>query len=183
MTTNTAIGLMDTIQLYKSHLDRLHTSLEQAVADLSNDQLHWMPGEGCNHIAFSLWHVVRTEDNLINFVLQKRKPTVWITDGWDEVFQLDRVSQGTGMSREDAGALRIRSSEEFLQYMESVWKSTDDYLSSIGEVGLQEIFMVRPMGDRPASDVIMENILTHGFSHLGEMWMLRGLQGFQGSPV
>lgn len=174
---------MDTIQLYKSHVDRLHSSLEKAVIDLSDAQMHWVPGEGCNHIAFSLWHMVRTEDNLINFVLQKRKPTVWLKDGWDEVFQLDRVSQGTGMSAEDALALRISSSKEFFRYMKNVWKSTDEYLSSIGEMDLQEMFSVRPTGDMSASDVIMVNILTHGFSHLGEMWVLRGLQGFQGSPV
>ena len=67
--------------------------------------------------------------------------------------------------------------------MESVWKSTDEYLSSIGESDLQEMFTIRPQGDMSASDVIMVNILTHGFSHLGEMWVLRGLQGFQGSPI
>ena len=61
---------MTFVELLRSPLERLHMSLEEAVKDLTTEQLHWRPSEGCNHIAFSLWHYVRTEDNLIRFVLQ-----------------------------------------------------------------------------------------------------------------
>ena len=59
---------MDTIALLRSHLDRLHGSLDSSIRDLSPEELHWKPSNGCNHIGFSLWHYVRTEDNLISFV-------------------------------------------------------------------------------------------------------------------
>jgi hypothetical protein len=106
-----------------------------------------------------------------------------LEQGWDELFGLDRVAQGTGMSPEDAAAIRLPSAEEFLPYMRAVWQSTEEYLSSITDSDLQSIFTVRPMGDRPAVQVLTENLLTHGFSHLGEMWVLRGLQGLKGSPI
>ena len=174
---------MTQAKFLRSHLERLHDSLEDAVKDLTPDQLHWRPGEGCNHIAFSLWHYVRTEDNLVRFVLQNRRPTVWLEGGWNELFGLDRVAQGTGMSQEDAVAVHLPSSEEFLPYIRSVWQATGEYLDSATDDDLQQMFTVRPMGERTGLQVLTENLLTHGFSHLGEIWVLRGLQGFKGSPI
>ena len=174
---------MSQTQMLMPHLRRLHQNLEDATSDLTPHQLHWRPGKGCTHIAFSLWHYVRTEDNLIRFVLQNRRTTVWLEKGWNEVFHLDRVAQGTGMSLEDASAIRIPSSEEFLPYMRDVWLATEEYVGSITEDGLREVFRFRPMGERTALEVLMENLLTHGFSHLGEIWVLRALQGLEGSPI
>tara|TARA_Y100000588_G_scaffold125684_1_gene137679 strand:+ start:1575 stop:2099 length:525 start_codon:yes stop_codon:yes gene_type:complete len=174
---------MDTIALLRSHLDRLHGSLDSSIIDLSPEELHWKPSNGCNHIGFSLWHYVRTEDNLISFVLQNRKPTVWIENGWYEYFNLDRISQGTGMSEEDAGNIDISSIDAFMGYMSEVWESTNHYLDSIDEDTLATIFNIRPLGDKTVSEVLFEMILTHGFSHLGEIWVLKGLQGHKGSPI
>jgi hypothetical protein len=174
---------MTVVELLGPHLKRLHENLETAVSDLTPEQLHWRPSEGCNHIAFSLWHYVRTEDNLIRFLLQDRRSTVWLEQGWNERFGLDRVAQGTGMSQEDAIALRLPSASEFSPYMQAVWQSTEEYLGSIADNDLQRVFTVRPFGERPAVQVLTENLLTHGFSHLGEIWVLRELQGLKGSPI
>ena len=174
---------MTMVELLGSHLERLHESLESATKDLTPEQLHWRPSEGCNHIAFTLWHYVRTEDNLIRFVLQDRRTTVWLEQGWNERLGLDRVVQGTGMSQEDANAIHIPSVEEFLPYMQAVWQATEEYLSVIIDDDLEHVYMVRPMGNRPAAQVLTENLLTHGFSHLGEIWVLRGLQGLKESPI
>ena len=174
---------MTVVELLRSHIERLHQDLEAATGDLTPEQLHWRPSENCNHIAFSLWHYVRTEDNLVRFVLQDRRTTVWLEEGWNERFGLERAIQGTGMSAEDAAAVRIPSIEEFLPYAQAVWRSTAEYLDSITDSDLERVFTVRPMGERPALQVIMENMLTHGFSHLGEMWILKGLQGMKGSPI
>ena len=63
---------MAIVELIGSHLQRLHEALETATTDLTTEQLHWQPPAGGNHVAFSLWHYVRTEDNLVRFVLQER---------------------------------------------------------------------------------------------------------------
>ena len=173
---------MAIIEMLGPHIQRLHEALETATTDLTPEQLHWRPPEGGNHVAFALWHYVRTEDNLVRFVLQDRRPTVWLEEGWNERFGLDRVLQGTGMSAEEAAAIRIPSIEEFLPYMRAVWRSTDEYLASITDADLERVFTFRPMGEMLAIQVLMETVLTHGFSHLGEMWLLRGMQRMQGSP-
>lgn len=174
---------MNLIDLITYNLARLHSELEEAVSSLNHDQLHWVPKENCNHIAFNLWHYVRTEDNLVRFVLQDRRTTVWLEEGWDDTFKLDRVSQGTGMDTKDANDLTINSLQEFLKYMSAVWTSSKDYLGNVNALDLERKFLVRPMGERPASQVLIENILTHGFTHLGEIWILKRLQNLEGSTI
>ena len=174
---------MQIVDLIHSHLNRLHRALEDSIVNLSTDELHWRPSNGCNHIAFSIWHIVRTEDNLVRFVLQERRPTVWIEGGWDGLFNLDRISQGTGLSEEEAVSIQLPSAKAFLPYMRDVWASTDDYLHSINDSALDGTFNIRPLGEKTVNDIFFEMLITHGFSHLGEIWVLKGLQGFKGSPI
>ena len=174
---------MAIVELLRGHLQRLHRSYEEAVQGLTPEQLHWRPGKGCNHIAFTIWHYARTADNVSRFVLQNRRPTVWTEGGWDKKFGLDRAAQGTGMSQEEATAIRLPSVEAFLPYMQRVWRAVDEYLNSINDDALSKIVTIRPQGELPVGQILTTVLLTHGFSHLGELWMLRGLQGFKGSPI
>lgn len=169
------------VDFIRSGLHQLHGAYRDATAELSLDQLHWRANDHGCPIAFVLWHYYRTEDNVIQFVLQ-RKPTVWLEKGWDRRFGLDRIAQGTGMSLEEAQALRVHSGPEFLAYMDAVAKATDDYMATLTDEELQRKTTVRPLGEIPVSDAIGNMCLTHGFTHLGEIQHLRGLQGLRGMP-
>ena len=170
------------VDFIRSGLRQLHNTYNDAVSDLSDDQLHWRANENGCSIAFILWHYYRTEDNIIQFVLQ-RKPTVWLEGGWDEKFGLDRISQGTGMSLADAQALRIRSKEGFMSYMDAVASATDDYLAAMDDQGLERMTAVKPVGEMPVRNAIGTMCLTHGFTHLGEIQHVRGLQGLRGMAI
>ena len=112
-----------------------HAMIDRAVKDLTPDQLHWLPPDTkLNHIGNTLWHYVRTEDNVVQFVLQDRKPTVWIEGGYNEKFGLDKIAQGTGMSTEDAHAMRLPAMDEWMVYQQAVWQAT--YTSLAGRHGV-----------------------------------------------
>lgn len=170
------------VDFIRSGLRQLHATYRDAIADLSLDQLHWRANDHGCPIAFILWHYYRTEDNVIQFVIQ-RKPTVWLEGGWDKRFGLDRIAQGTGMSLEDAQGLRINSKEDFLAYMDAVAKATDDYLATLDDEALQQKTTVKPLGEMPVRNAIGDMCLTHGFTHLGEIQHLRGLQGLRGMAI
>ncbi|HSR10448.1 MAG TPA: DinB family protein, partial [Thermodesulfobacteriota bacterium] len=103
---------MGALEYFRSALKSLHTNYLEAVKDLSPEHLDFRPlGKG-NSIAFTLWHTVRTEDNVINFGW-RQKPTIWMAEGWDRKFGLDPKSQGTGMTAEKAGSIRISDLSEF----------------------------------------------------------------------
>ncbi len=146
---------------------------------MTAEQLNFRPQEGGVSGFFSLWHYVRTEDNIVNFVIQ-RQPTVWLQGGYDERFGLHRTAQGTGMSLEDAQNLRIESLDDWRAYQSAVWRTTDDFLAAIDDSLLDKHTTVKPLGEMPVRSAIGMMCLTHGFTHLGEVQHLRGLMGLKG---
>jgi len=173
---------MSTIDFIRASLRQMHNAYNDAIGDLTPEQLHWRANDYGLPIAFILWHYVRTEDNVIQFVLQ-RKTTIWLEGGWDQKFGLDRIAQGTGMSLQEAQALRINSKEAFQQYMQAVWQATDSLLAAKDDAYLQQTTTVKPLGEMPVLNAIGNMCLTHGFTHLGEIQHLRGLQGLRGMAI
>ena len=173
---------MAIVEFLRPHFHRLHQSQEQAIQDLTPEQFHWLPSGNGNHIAFTIWHCVRTEDNVTRFVLQNRRPTIWLENGWNEKFGLDRIAQGTGMSHDDATDVRFPSVADFTGYMQDVWRATEEYLASLRDEDLGHVVTIKPRGEFTVGDTLQEIVLTHQFSHLGEIWALRGLQRLQGAP-
>ena len=173
---------MSTLDFIRGSMRQMHTTYRDAVADLSADQLHWRANDNGCSIAFVLWHYYRTEDNIIQFVLQ-HKPTVWLDGGWDQKFGLHRTGQGTGLSLQEAQALRINSREDFLTYMEAVAQATEGYLAGLDDAALEQKTTVKPLGEMPVLNAIGNMCLTHGFTHLGEIAHMRGLQGLRGMAV
>jgi len=173
---------VSTIDFIRSSLKQMHNTYDDAIADLTPDQMRWRANDNGHPISFILWHYVRTEDNIIQFVLQ-RKPTVWLEESWDQKFNLHRTAQGTGMSLADAQGLRLEPKEDFQTYMKAVWNATDAYLASADDDFLQQKTTVKPLGEMPILNAIGNMCLTHGFTHIGEIAHLRGLQGLKGMAV
>ena len=170
---------MTAVDLIQVELKRLRKLLDGAIAGLTPDQLHAVPGGNAkaNTIAWGLWHVVRTEDNVVRFVLQNRRPPVWTEAGYAEKFGLPPVAQGTGMSTEDAHALRIKDVPLFREYMQKVWASTDELLATLDPAALDRTVTVRPLGDMPVGRVLAQVCVAHGMMHFGELELARTLIG------
>ena len=173
---------MSKVAFVKESLKELHAALDEALAGLSQEEAHWRPGDKGNHIAFVAWHYTRTVDNLVRFVLQ-RQPTIWMEDKWDERFGLDSKIQGTGMAPEDAAALRISHVPAFCDYMKRVWPEAQAYLDTVAEGDLAQKMTIRPLGEVTLEWVLGNTLLTHGYTHLGEIWALKGFQGLRASPI
>ena len=164
-------------------LHRLHALLEKGVADLSPEEWHAVPHEGGNSIAFNLWHYVRTEDNIVRFILQNRRPTVWMEGGYAEKLGLPPVAQGTGMPLEEAQTLRIGDIDTFRRYMEDAWRSSDEFLGNPDESTFDEIITVRPLGEMPRIRALGQVCVSHGFGHAGHIDLLRQLMGKPGLGI
>ena len=162
-------------------LQALHRDWRDAVVGLTSQQVHRHHGGSTNTMAFVLWHYVRTQDNLVQFIFQGRKPTIWMDGGWDRRFQLDPRAQGTGFSSESASAVRINDLAAFGEYTAEVFRATEAYAERLSDQELARTVTMRPLGELTIQEAIRKSILTHGFSHLGELWVLRGLEGLQGA--
>jgi hypothetical protein len=170
---------MTAVEFIHLELKRLHQLFDKALADLSPEQLHAVPGghPKANTIAWGAWHYVRTEDNVVRFILQNRRPTVWQEGGYADRLGLPPVAQGTGMSTEDAHALRIKDVGLFREYMQRVWASTDEYITTGDPASLERVVTIKPLGDMPAIRALGQVGVSHGLMHLGEIGLARTLLG------
>lgn len=176
---------MNIIEFFAAEQIRLHEALRTSVQDLTLDEWHYtIPGTG-NHIAFNLLHCVRTEDNILRYILQGRPP-LWNEGNWHERLHLPPRVQGTGMTTADAQALRISEPILFMRYAEEVWREFEQYLADVKDGGAElseRIVMVKPLGNMPAIRAIGQVCISHLFTHLGEVTSLLGAQQKQGWPI
>src|SRR6266536_2399895 len=124
---------MTAMELIQIEMQRLRTLLDGSLKGLTSEQLHAVPAGNpkANTIAWGVWHVIRTQDNVTRFVLQNRRSPVWTEGGYAEKLGLPPVAQGTGMSIDDAHALRIPDVAVFGEYMQKVWASSDEVLAAL----------------------------------------------------
>jgi len=173
---------MGSLDYFRPAVQDLHKSYFEAIEGLTDDQFHFRPLDAGNHIAFILWHYVRTEDMVLNFLLQKKTP-VWNAEGWDKKLGMDPRAQGTGMTPEESAAVKIQDIDEFKKYMESAFKASEAYLETVKEEDLEQVHDLPVLGKRNLYQIIGGTILHHGASHLGEIYYVTGVQGLKGSPV
>ena len=175
---------MDIIEFFRHEQKRLHNWMRESVSDLTPDEWNaTIEGRG-NNIAFLMWHSVRTEDNILRFILQGR-PTIWTEGNWHERLSLPPRVQGTGMPTEEARAFHIADPALFMQYTEEVWREFEEYLAAIKDGGAElsaKMVTVKPLGDMPAIMVIGQVCISPCFIHFGEIAYILGEQGKQGLP-
>lgn len=170
-------------EILRTSLKSMHQLLDKAVEGMTAEQFNFRPSEGGVSAFFSLWHYVRTEDNIINFVTQK-KPTVWLEGGYDEKFGLPKTSQGTGMTEAEANAVQIHDVATWLEYQRKVWEATDAYLGSMSPAEFEERKVtIKPLGEMSLWDGIYGVCLSHGYRHVGEIEYVRGVQGLGGLTI
>ena len=171
---------METREYLSHFVSQLHKGYEAALTGLTNEQLSFRPGGRANHIAFIAWHWVRTEDNIIQFVLQ-RKPTVWLEMELNEKWNPPRNEQGTGIAMEIAHNLAVPSADAFLDYARAVWKRVDAYLAALTPEELERVVKVNPFGELSVFQAIGQTLIAHGNEHLGQIGLTREIQGL-GDP-
>ena len=134
------------IDYMRRELRDMHRLYEHVTSDLNDEQVNHVPANGKQNLGFSLWHYVRTEDNGIQFVIQ-RKPTVWMEGGWAEKFGLDAKSQGTGFTDEEARTFRFDDIAGFRRYMADVFQRTDAYVAGLSPEESERKIIVKPLGE------------------------------------
>lgn len=170
------------IEYFGRELRAMHSLYERVTSDLTDEQANAVPAGGKQNLAFSLWHYVRTEDNVIQFVVQ-RKPTVWMEGGWPEKFGLDSKSQGTGFSDDEALGFRLNGIGEFRRYMTDVFTRTREFVAALTPAESERTVTVKPLGEMPVLTVVSGMCLTHGYRHLGEIEFAKGLVAPRGGAT
>ena len=173
---------MDLLKYLAGEIRGMHGLYERVTVDLTDKQVNHVPEGGHQNLAVCLWHYVRTEDNVIQFVIQ-RKPTVWMEGGWDKKFGLDAKSQGTGFSEDEARAFRIHGFADFREYMNQVFRKTEEYVAALTAEEAERKITVKPLGEMTILQNISGMVMTHGYRHLGEIEFAKGLVAPKGGAT
>jgi hypothetical protein len=160
-------------------LSRLLTTCERAVGDLSLEEMHGTHGGRANSIAFDVWHVVRTADNVVRFVFEREEP-VWLRGGFQEKWGLPKVAQGTGMEAQEALALRFPEAQEFNRYVKAVAEAVVPRVAAMSEDYLASNVRIAPWGEVPRMEAIGQVLIAHGNGHLGRCDLARAFIGKPG---
>lgn len=180
-----AAKVMNIIDYYLFEQKRLHDWMRNCVSDLTPAEWNHVGPGNVNSIAFLVWHCVRTEDNILRFILQGRPPR-WNEDNWHERLGLPPRVQGTGMATDEARSFHITDAQLFMQYAEAVWQEFEAYLASIDDGGAElseRRVKIKPVSDNmPAILAIGVVCISHCFMHLGEIAYILGTLGKQGLP-
>ncbi|GBD23775.1 hypothetical protein HRbin29_01448 [bacterium HR29] len=170
---------MDVREMLVDGVQQLNDWMLQALEGLTPEQVNWLPPGNTTSIGFSAWHVWRTTDNIVNFVLQNRKPTIWLEKGYCDRLGLPKVEQGTGMSIEDARALTITDPGLLCEYGREVGAAAIEYIKNVPLEELDEVQLIRPLGEMSRGKVLRQVVMTHGFMHLGEINLIKGALGMK----
>lgn len=158
------------------HVGRMLSNCRRSVEDLTVEQLNHLPGERTNSIGFDVWHVVRTADNVIHFVFEREQP-VWLSGGFQERMGLPKVAQGTGMTDEEAHALRFPEPAAMVEYIDAVKAAIIPRIEAMSDEYLATPVALRPWGELPRMEQILQVLVAHGNGHLGRCSMARALLG------
>jgi hypothetical protein len=170
---------MIAVDYIRAELKRYHATLDKSLEGITEAQIHAAPGANpkVNTIAWNLFHIVRTEDNIVRFVLQDRRPPVWAEGGYAEKLGLPSVAQGTGMTTEEAQALRIKDLAVWKEYQQKVWASTEALFDSATPEFWDTVVNVKFVGEMPKWRAVGQICLSHGLMHAGQIETARTLVG------
>ena len=153
--------------------------LAAMLSDLTIEELHHRPSAKSSSIGFDAWHVARTVDDLVNFVLL-REPTVWREQNLFERWGLPRNSQGTGMTDEEAAALRFPEPALLARYALDVSASVAPKIERMSDEFLAGEIEMRGLRTRTRLYLVGNIALIQSSNHLGQIAHARTLLGKPG---
>lgn len=171
---------MNTVDLLRANLADAHWLLEQVVADVSADQLHWPPPGAANTIAATYAHVIGSEDAFVQGKMRGvplLAQSAWAGRDGISLPIPERESDWFAWSR--AVRLDLPAAR---RYSEAVYAATDAYLASLTPEQLESLSPTPIPGNQTLSWLVYNLLTMHASLHTGEIAVVKGLQGLAGYP-
>lgn len=168
---------------YARMVGRLLNEITHSLGDLTPDELHALPIEDSTSIGFNAWHVLRSADNIVQFVFH-REPPVWRQQGLAEAWDFPRNEQGTGMDLADVQAMRFPDVESLERYCRDTTDAVVAKIETMDDASFAETVSARIEGDMlelTRGAMLGQVVVSHGNQHLGYIHILRQLLGKGGA--
>jgi len=170
---------MNRVEEHRINLLWAFEFLDQVTSDVTPEMADWMPPGTANPLGATYAHALCSADVLVNSILAGRPPlfeTSWTgTTGISE----------PQMALTDEWALRVLVDlGRARPYAQAVFESVDAYLDQLEENDLDRAIDLSNFGfgDRSISWILSALVAGHIHNMIGEIAVLKGLQGGRGYP-
>lgn len=170
-------------QILLNQLQSAHAALEQTMEGVTNEVAHFMPPGTANPISGTYAHVVFSEDFFVHSFLMKNPPLTETTfkdkTGASEVQPTDWQDAYPKWLKEVT--LDVK---QFREYAKAVFAESESYVGSLTDADLEKDVDMSTigMGTRKVHDFIANLISGHVYPIMGEISVLKGIQGLKGYP-
>jgi uncharacterized damage-inducible protein DinB len=155
-------------------LSGLKMALDRVLKGLTQAEVAWRPASGCNAIGLILFHMARTEDSLMQGLLQK-KPLIWHSETWYETLGLAKDEEGSHYSADQVNAFPVPELAKIMAYADAVRARTKEKLRSMPVEAFDEKVNFPNFGEMPVG-ALFAFMIGHAAEHIGEISYLRGMQ-------
>lgn len=170
-------------EILVNQLKAVHSSLEATMEGVTDEVAHLMPDGIANPIAGTYAHLVFSEDIFVSGFL-KKSPTLFETTfkdktGASALHPMEFTTEYPKWLKEvkiDVVAFR--------EYAKAVFAATEEYVATLTDEDLQKDvdLSAMHMGTRKTYDFIANLISGHAYPIMGEISVLKGIQGLKGYP-
>ena len=170
----------------------MHGLYEEATATMTVDQVNYREREGILPMAFSLFHYINMQD--VAFMMLSGQVPIY-NDEWTKRIQPAIADHGKERTVEEMQFQQIGNYDAFIEYMNTVFKRTEEWLAQLSPAELERVVVPRPFPPQIAStfsarvageggitvlDGIECWIYQHGLRHMGEIELARSFVGLPG---
>ena len=165
---------MDELEFLTQQYADGHDMAGAALSDLTSEVAHWQPGGGANSIACLLAHTVYEEDDVLNATIS----------GGQSLFERGGWSAKTGIPADIKAIWKpdwVLNIESFDAYRQEVRQSTRAFLAEIGPAAIDR--KIDAWDGTYRIGWLLRSMSDHQFGHMGEVSVLRGMEGLAGLPI
>jgi hypothetical protein len=167
MPSKTEESPMNAQQVLQATMDTSSMVLTKYVEDLSDEDLLRRPGEGCNHLAWQLGHLIASEGMLLDSICPGAAPE--LPEGFAEKHSKEAVG--------DDNPANFCSKQEYLELMSKVRSSTVAALSKMSEEDLDAPAPEHFRKMFPTVGAVCVLLATHQMMHAGQFVPVRRAAG------
>ena len=137
--------------------------LKTYISDLDDPDLMRRPGEGCNHLAWQLGHLISSEVSLLEGICPGKAAE--LPEGFSEAHSKEKAGS------DDAGDFRTKA--EYMELMEKVRASTLAALEELPDASLDDPSPESLRAFCPTVGHVFILIGTHPMMHAGQLVPIR----------
>ena len=172
---------MDAVTLLGDQLKQAHGIVAGTIGDLTSEQAAWNPGGEANGIAAELIHLISAEDMFLNMMISRQPLAMGAfagKTGASEPHPMDNRTFRDWAKRVTADLPQVKD------YMQAVFKSTEDYVANLSpdELDRELDLTSAGLGKMSLGGFISMIAVIHPSNHVGEISAMKGIQGGKGYP-